>query len=69
MFFMYSKLAVDSLKKDGKDSGSNQILYCNSLYLLGISKLVLKDNDGIMDIEHAQTKCSELTNIDLFSNQ
>ena len=67
--FMYSKLAVDSLKKDGKDSGSNQILYCNSLYLLGISKLVLKDNDGIMDIEHAQTKCPELTNIDLFSNQ
>ena len=67
--YTYSKLAVENLKKEGKDSGSNQVLYCNSLYLLGISKLVLKDNDGMMDIEHAQNKCPELVNISLFSNQ
>lgn len=66
----YSKLAIDELKKDGtKNSGTNQILYCNSLYMMGISKLALKDNDGIMDIDHAQRKCSEIANINLFSNQ
>lgn len=64
----YSSNAVDYLKKEGKDKGTNQVLYCNALYLEGIAKLALKNNDGLMDIEHAQNKCPELINIDIFSN-
>ena len=65
----YASEAVSYLKKEGKEKGTNQILYCNALYLEGIAKLALKDNDGLMDIEHAQSKCPELINIDLFSNE